>query len=475
MMLHCDIVTSMALAVAVLCIMAVAPAAGADHPVLDHQIDPDNPEGYESAVSDVMALSEEEMLSYVPEHHFAPYCPCPNCEGGLSTSHTMAWSQDRPDELRCPDCGATVYPNEEYPQTETMTGENSLGETITHKYYLDEKSGKKCFFTAHLMKFKREWILEQGVRLGKAYQATGDEKYARRAVLILDKIATVYPHYAVTKHGSNQGRYFKFAPSQEPPYTWDAGKWGWHYPASEVPSQVVDIYDLVHDSEEFEALSEERGYNVRQRLEDDFFRDIYAALQAQNKHISNYVKYLGEIAQMGMVMQEPAWVHWAFRWIQENVNSGCFYAGMWHEAPSYHYMTMGGIRRCLASLEGYSDPEGYVDEVDGEHFEDLQPDRHIPFLQKAWHAPEVVDFPNGCSTPVHDTWANEQRSQPRTHTTSTILPGYGHASLGRGRGADQMQAQLHFSGGHGHTHLDNLNLTLWAKEREMLSDIGYTW
>ncbi|MFP3903293.1 MAG: heparinase II/III family protein [Armatimonadota bacterium] len=447
----------------------------ADYPLLDHAVDPDAAETYEAGLTEVMAMSEEEMLEYVPEKHFAPYCPCPACEGGLSTSHQMSWSQENPEQLRCPDCGTVVYPSDEYPQTETMSGENSLGETITYKYYLDEETDEKSFFSAHLLKFKREWILQQGVRLGKAYVATGKEDYARRAILILDKIASAYPHYAVTKHGSNQGRYFKFAPSQQAPYQWDEGKWGWHYPASEVPTQVVDMYDMVHDSEQFEVVSQEREYDVRQRLETDFFRDIYAALQAKDEHISNYVAYLGEIAQMGMVMQEPAWVHWAFRWIQENVNSGCFYDGMWHEAPSYHYMTMGGIRRCLAALEGYSDPEGYVDEVDGEHFANLQPREHIPFLDKAMHAPEVVDFPNGCSTPVHDTWANEERSEPRQSTVSTILPGYGHASLGRGHGENQMQAQLHFSGSHGHAHRDNLNLTLWAKEREMLSDIGYTW
>ena len=36
-----------------------------------------------------------------------------------------------------------------------------------------------------------------------------------------------------------------------------------------------------------------------------------------------------------------------------------------------------------------------------------------------------------------------------------------------------MQAQLHFSGAYGHAHLDNLNLTLWARGREMLCDLGY--
>ncbi|MBM4086879.1 MAG: hypothetical protein FJ272_18990, partial [Planctomycetes bacterium] len=75
----------------------------------------------------------------------------------------------------------------------------------------------------------------------------------------------------------------------------------------------------------------------------------------------------------------------------------------------------------------------------------------------------------------HDTHPGEKRAAPRGQTVSTIAPAYGHASLGRGSGPHQMLAQLHFSGDYGHHHSDNLNLTLWAKEREMLPDLGYTW
>jgi len=49
-----------------------------------------------------------------------------------------------------------------------------------------------------------------------------------------------------------------------------------------------------------------------------------------------------------------------------------------------------------------------------------------------------------------------------------------HARLARGEDGAAMQAHLHFSGGHGHQHADNLGLILWAKGRELLTDIGYT-
>ena len=113
--------------------------------------------------------------------------------------------------------------------------------------------------------------------------------------------------------------------------------------------------------------------------------------------------------------------------------------------------------------------------MDGTRFDDLDPAKEIPFWSKCRDAPHAIDFPDGCTSTVHDTHPNQRRGEPREQTSSTILPAYGHASLGRGSGENQMQAQLHFSGGYGHSHSDNLNLMLWAKGREILPDLGYTW
>ncbi len=449
-------------------------AFGAKHPVLDHGVDPARAAQYEKAVTRVMAMGEAEMLSWMPEQRGATFVRCPNCYKGID-SNNIKWSADQPEQLSCTICGTLIYPNEKWPEKDIMEGKNSLGETVRYKAWYNQEMDYYHCFSAYIAERKRRWLLEELYNLGMAYSATGKAEYARRVVLVLDKIANVYPHYVVAIHGSNQNRYFRIWDRQQPPYNWSAGKWGWHSPSNEVPFNTVRTYDLVYDSEWWDKLSQERGYNVRERFENDFVRDTIAAVQAYPTHINNYAAYLGSVARIGMVIGEPAYVHWAFRWLVKNVNAGCFYDGMWHESPSYHYMTMGGLRRSFAYLEGYSDPPGYVDEEDGTRFDNLEAVAAVPFWEKVQHAPEVVDFPNGCSTPVHDTWANERRSKPRVTTVSTILPGFGHASLGRGSGAHQMQAQLHFSGHHGHSHYDNLNLTLFAKEREMLSDIGYTW
>ena len=447
-------------------------AMGVRHPVYDYGIDKAKAAQYEKAVARVMALSNADLLAFVPEHGYASFCECPNCYGGVEGNGIFKWSIERPDELTCRFCGEVVVPNPKYPETKLLTGKNGFGEDIALPYYLNESKDIPHFFSMHLLRYKRQWLLDQCRALGVAYQATAKEEYAKRVVLVLDRWAQVYLHYPALHNRSC--RNIKFCKSQEPPYSWDAGRWGYFH--NEVPKKVIAAYDLVCESPEFDTLSAQRGYDVREKLENDFFRKTYDVVAVNAYHVSNVVGYdVAGVAILGRVINDPSYVHRALGWMMRNLDEGFFVDGNWHEAPSYHYMTIGGLKQAFRTLKGHSDPPGYLDPVDGTRFDDLDPENDIPFWGKVQHAPSVLDFPNGCSTPVHDTWPGERRSPPREQTQSTIAPAYGHASLGRGRGTNQMQAQLHFSGAYGHSHLDNLNLTLFAKGSEMAPDLGYTW
>ncbi len=449
-----------------------SPARGEEHPIYTN-VDAGRAADYEAAVERVMTMSEEEMLAFLPETNRIPYCECPSCYGGSQGGGIFKWTIERPDELKCRYCELVLrLPDERYPEAHVLAGENALGERVEFPYYLNEETNARHFLSGHLSMYRRGWLAGQCIALGKAYEATGNQVYARRAVLVLDKAARLYPHYPALH--SEHPRNVRFCESQEPPYSWDAGRWSSFH--NEIPKNLLRAYDLVYDSPQFGELSREFAYDVRARLETDLLRETYKAAESSAYHVSNVVGYqVAGAAMLGRVIGDPAMVHRAVGWIMQNLDEGFFFDGTWHEAPSYHYMTLGGLRGAFSVVEGYSDPPGYVDEIDGTRFDSLDPEADLPFWAKVQDAFQVVAFPNGCSTPVHDTWANEKRLEPRETTVSTILPGYGHASLGRGSGADQMQAQLHFSGAYGHSHSDTLGLTLWGKQREMLSDIGYTW
>ena len=442
------------------------------HPVLNYGINKAKAKAYEAAVKPIMAMSDEEALAFVPPYGYITYVECPACYGGVEGNGVLVWNRAKPDQLTCRFCKTVILPNEKYSEDQVMVGKNSLGEEVRLPYYHNREHDTRHFFSENLRKHKRNWLMSQCIGLGKAYQATGNEVYARRAVLVLDRFAEAYRHYPALHNRFPPT--VRFCKSQEPPFSWDAGRWGYFH--DEIPKPIIAIYDLVCESPEFDKLSAQRGYDVRVKLEDDFLRETYRIAAASKYIITNVVGYdIAGVATLGRVINEPAYVHQAFRWMMRNVDEGFFRDGNWSESPSYHYMTIGGLNSAFGKVRGHSDPPGYVDAVDGTRFDNFEPMRDVPFLAVATHAPSVLDFPTGCSTVVHDTWPNQRRSKPRKETISTIAPAYGHASLGRGTGGNQLQAQLHFSGAFGHSHRDNLAMCLFAKGREMLPDIGYTW
>lgn len=452
-------------------VMAAGQAVGLKHPVMDWKVNRLSAEDAAYQTRTVMALSEEQMLAFVPPYGYNEYCECPNCYGGVEGNSIFTWDVSKPDTLVCRFCKTIVLPNEKFAETQTLTGKNLLGETVSFPYYYSAEHKVNHFLSSNLWLHKRRWLTGQMDLLARAYAATGDGRYARRVALCLDKFAQVYPHYPVMQ---NTIRKYVFR-EQKAPYHWDSGRWNFFH--NEVPIEVIPAYDLIYDSPEFDKLSVERGYDVRERIEKDFLKAATEAAMQYPDFVSNVIGYSPRSAAiLGRVIAEPRYVHWAFGWMATNVNQGFGRDGMWNEGtPSYHHMTLGGLKACFQAVEGYSDPPGYKDPVDGVRFDALDPARQLPLWGKCLAAAEAIGHPNGYSACVHDSWCYERRSAPRDTTVSTILPGFGHASLGRGRGAAQLQAQLHFSGAYGHAHYDALNLTLWARQREMLPDLGYTW
>ena len=182
----------------------------------------------------VMALSEEEMLGFVPEFSYTQYCECPNCYGGVQGLDVFTWSVEQPDRMTCRHCG-TVYPHEDYPEQRVLTGHNALGEEIRFPYHFHEQKRIPHFLSNHLAYLRRDWIRQQTVALARADRVTKKPEYARRAALILERVADRYPHFSAM--GNRHARRYRFLPSQKPPYPWDGGRWGNFH--NEIPVDLV--------------------------------------------------------------------------------------------------------------------------------------------------------------------------------------------------------------------------------------------
>ena len=421
----------------------------------------------------VMTLSETEMVALIPNKTGFRFVGCPDCDAGAQEGQ-LRWSIKDPYRVQCRYC-EMVFPNEAYPDDQVLTVVNPVGETVTYPFWEDE-TGFRYYFRAKAWREARVYFAAIAEDLGELYQATGDATYARRAVLILDAFARYYPGFLVSYDRPHEQKGFVF----EPPYPNNGGKWGrWRH--DEMPTNLALAYDAIYQSGELERLSNAVGVDVKKRIEDDFFRgairqDRYHGILYTNASPHIYRGY----AVIGRVLGDPELVHEAIR-RSIGLFERQFYAdGFWHEGSlGYHRMTMAGMQVVFDALKGYSDPLGYVSD-DGVRYDNLDLERDIAIVKKASRLLDICRYPDGRWIPMHDAWAYrdsrrvDPNVKPLEQSHSTLLPGVGHAWLGRGKGEHQVQVHLHFSGAYGHAHADNLNLMLFAKGQELISDVGYT-
>lgn len=427
----------------------------------------------ERRVRTVMAFSEAEMVALIPDKTGFRFVGCPDCDAGAQEGQ-LRWTIKDPHRVQCRYC-EMVFPNARYLDNQVLAVVNPVGETVTYPFWEDE-TGFRYHFRAKAWREARVYFAAIAEDLGQLYQVTGDAMYARRAALILDAFARYYPGFLVSYDRAHEQKGFVF----EPPYPNFGGKWG-RWRADEMPTNLARAYDAIYASGELERLSDAIGINVKQRIEDDFFR---GAIRQEGFHEITYGNaspriYVG-YAVIGRVLGDPELVHEAVR-RSIGLFERQFYAdGFWHEGSlGYHRMTMAGMQVVLDALKGYSDPLGYVS-GDGVRYDNLDLERDIAIVKKASRLLDICRYPDGRWIPMHDAWARldsrrvDPNVRPLEQSRSTLLPGVGHAWLGKGKGEHQVQVHLHFSGAYGHAHADNLNLMLFAKGKELLSDVGYT-
>jgi hypothetical protein len=432
----------------------------------------------------VLRLPEERLLALIPDRSGFLFVGCPNCNGGAQ-ERQLAWTIDRPDEVACRYCGMR-FPNEKYPENQVVRVKNPIGQMQEYPCWESPQpppktgrsarregepgEGYRYFFRARAWFEAREYFARAASDLALLYRLTGDRAHARRAALILDRFARVYPGYCV--HYDLPFTQKRIFPGEQghpfPVSDYRAAKWSW-WAYMDIPEELIRAYDLVRASGEIDA-------DMKRRIEDDFFRASVGFVRGFKPQYGNMdPTLLRGMIVAGRVLGEPDYVHEAvgrFRRIAE----GQFFAdGVWREGTtSYHRQTLGGLQRLAGLLRGYSDPPGYRHPRDGERYDDLDVVRDFPILQKAREVPGLLRYPDGRNVTVHDAWPGERGGPPTAETGPLLLPAYGHARLGRGRGDDQVQAHLHFSGGYGHQHADLLSVTLFARGQERLADLGYT-
>lgn len=441
-------------------------------------------DGPRGRVAAVLRLSEPELLRLIPDRSGLNFVGCPNCDGGTQEQQLDGWSLDHPDEVQCRYCRMR-FPNEKFPENQVVRVVNPRGEVQEYPCWESPDPpppsgwkvvepvpgrGARYFFRAKAWFLAREYFSRAASELAMLYSRTGDRTYARRAALIIDRFAQVYPGYCAHYDVPFTPKHI-FPGSQKHPFpvsSFRAAKWSW-WAYMDIPETLIQAYGRIKPSGEVDAA-------MARRIEDDFFRasiDFVRGYPAGQGNMDPTL--IAGLIAAGQVLNEPEYIHEAVS-RTERLAEGQFYSdGMWSEGtPSYHRQSLGGLLKLAGALKGYSDPPGYRHPKDGRRFDALDLNEHFPLLAKARAISERLRYPDGRVVAIHDTWAQHDKGPATAATAPDLLPAYGHARLGTGRGDDQIQAHLHFSGGYGHQHDDLLSMTLFARGAERLSDVGYT-
>ena len=428
------------------------------------------------ATTFVRNLDEAELRKRVPLQSGLNFVGCPNCQQGRQENQ-LDWSPERWDEVACRYCKHR-YPSDRYPMDRAVTVKNPRGELQRYPYW-ENAQRYRFFFAARRDDHAREYLAARTRDLALLYVATGEKAHARRAAVLLDQFAQVFPGWCY--HFDYPFRQKEIYDGNVRPEQFRRGyrtaRWTW-WAYSDIPHQLVEAYDWIRPSGVLAELTKSQGVDVARRIEVDLFRNAAEQVLANQDESSNMDPTAWRaLIVVGRVIGEPRYTHEVIRRLRQLVETRFFYDGSWCEgAPSYGSQTLGGLVGVLALLRGYSDPPGYK-AADGRRLDNLDLDAAFPVLTRARIALARLRLPDGRPVPVHDTWRSDRvraRSSREGRAESFLLPALGHAGLSGGEGPTRTEFHLTWSGGYGHDHADNLSLLVFGRGRELLSDLGYT-
>ena len=219
-----------------------------------------------------------------------------------------------------------------------------------------------------------------------------------------------------------------------------------------------------------------------------YFRDTVNYLRTYPRYLGNYdpMQAKWEIV-CGRVIGEPEFVYGGVIRLQLMMQHVFFPDGMWCEgAPLYSSAVLKFICDALACAKGYTDPDGFTGREDGVRYDDFSAEE-MTDIEHLRSALRTMVTPSGHMASVYDSvgasvYEGDDSKKayfddsPPDASAPGLLWACGHAVLGAGSGDDQVQARLQFmsSGTFSHSHSDRLGLQLFAKGREIASDIGYS-
>ncbi|MEC3878311.1 heparinase II/III domain-containing protein [Parapedobacter sp. 10938] len=375
--------------------------------------------------------------------------------------------------------------------------------------------GERYWFVA----YANHWVWHRHVipgiqKLARAYQLTGDQRYADKAVLMLHRLAEVYP----SMNYEEQSRYGQMMKARNSVYRGKVVNAIWETGTVLRSAEAYDaVWESIDGNEALQQYLGKTGPEIREYIEANFLEEALRAFE-ENKVLGNFGMHQGAVLAVGlarqyadpekyirMILDEPG-ENRSKMGINYALYNQVFRDGFPLESPQYNFLWI----RYIGIIANLLDKQGVdlfalpkVKRLLDGPIQTLAIGRYTPALGDGGNVLGDVTGRNaetyqsafaaiGDSTYI--SWLNLSRDQyfttyeslfrevvdvPGLASGNRILPpsksrlfaGYGFGILNNKR--DESALATTYGMHYAHYHWDFLNFELFANGQKMMPDIGY--
>ena len=414
----------------------------------------------ETSYKEILAMSESNLIALLPRQVGLSFVPCPNCDLNAAGDGWI-WDINNPNVFICEYCKHS-FPSAKYPANAVMKVTAPSGRIMQYPYYT-QTNGTKYFLNAKLDYLKCRYFERAAFGMAMHYYFERDEKYARKAAIILCAFARAFPDF-VYKRDDWQAQETLFHNGEPPPEdaadTSRATRWS-HWTYMDIPSKLLYTYDLICGSRSFQEYVKETGIDPQKIIENDFFiKASEASLKMRELYHNMSPCYWQDLITCSKVTGMPIFEQIALSRMSVLLKTSFYADGCWKEPAGGYIDQMMGLMGSFMEMAGEANAQ-----------------KIRPFYERAKFNLEANTYPNGSALPMADTWMHRPApKQGGKEQASYLQGGIGHAMLGTPLNGNQIQLHMLWTPDVlAHPHRDTLGIMLWANKKEVLSDIGYSY
>jgi len=399
---------------------------------------------------------------------------CPACKDKFLKYGAYGWiiTEDKPFKVQCPAC-KRIFPDNDF-EKYYRTKDKSLltGEFVDDGRGIKLPGEKQKYWVVayyhHWMLYKHNFVLE----LVSAYKRTGNAEFARRLFARLDRYAEVYSRY----NYNTQSRY------AEEVYSGYNGRMVnaiWETFLSRDIAHAYRISKSFLDKEdaELQKVTGKTSAEIKKNIEENMLRIMAADIMSGNgKNAGNFGMHQNALLEISAALEDKNMWRWVtdfrpvYSWSSTPLNYALycnFYNdGAPGESPGYNRHWLINLTEIAKQLE----LNGVDIKKQHRHYQRILDYAHNLSLCAKFMS---ASGDTGGIKSMGGAFFGKDHPDKLAGYRSTLLPGYGTASLQNQNPAAPAAFWMTFGAYIGHKHLDGLHIELYANNIPMMPDFGY--